>query len=521
MPARLGDVRLVTSNARGLTVLLTNLILAGRSGTELVVRNLARALVGLGHHPIVYAGRLGGIADEVRGAGVPVVSDIRALRGPVDVIHGHHLPTTVAALALFPHVPALFVCHDFVAWHDSPPLFPSVRRFVAVDDTVAERLRDAGVPPARLRVILNQPDLGRFMAGTGLPERPRRALAFAKNEGHLEAIQAACGTRGIALDIVGPAVQRPLDAPEQVLPRYDLVFASALTAMEAMACGRGVVVCDGRGLAGWVSPSRFDEWRRRNFGLRTFGRALTPDGIGEEIDRFSPAEAWYAQERLRAEGGVQHQAEAFIALYREMLAEPGGDRDEAAFRVAMAAYVQEWSPAAREPGAWLRERADLLERIEMLATASERCAWGTTYALNDPASDPFVRPLQGFSFRESAGRWTDGPSALLSARAPGSGRPAALRLRFQPFLAASHQTQHVMVDVNGLDLGNWIFSYQPDAGTVEVTVAIPADRIPDDGRLWVRIRLPDAVAPAAIGAGPDPRQLGVNMMDVRLDPAAS
>src|SRR5690606_27026655 len=102
-----------------------------------------------------------------------------------------------------------------------------------------------------------------------------------------------------------------------------------------------------------------------------------------------------------------------------------------------------WSPAAREPCAWLRERADLLERIEVLAAASERCAWGTAYALNDAASDPFVRPLRGFSFRESAGRWTDGPSALLSVRAPGGG-PAALRLRFQPFLAASHQAQRVM-----------------------------------------------------------------------------
>ncbi|MGE0461027.1 MAG: glycosyltransferase [Vicinamibacterales bacterium] len=510
----------MTSQGRGLTVLLTNLILSGRSGTELVVRNLSRALVDLGHHPIVYASRLGGIADEVRGAGVPVVSDIRTLRGPVDVIHGHHLPATVAALALFPDVPALFVCHDFVAWHDSPPLFPSVRRFVAVDDTVAERLRSAGVPPARLRVILNQPDLGRFMAGPDLPERPRRALAFAKNEGHLEAIEAACGARAIALDVVGPAVQRPLDAPEQVLPRYDLVFASALTAMEAMACGRGVVVCDGRGLAGWVSPSSFDEWRRLNFGLRAFGRALTPDDIGEEIDRFSPAEARYAQARIRAEGGVQRQAETFVALYREMLAEPGGDRDEDAYRVAMAAYVQEWSPAAREPRAWLRERADLLERIEMLA-ASARCAWGTAYALNDAASDPFVRPLRGFSFRESAGRWTDGPSALLGVRAPAGGRPAALRLRFQPFLAASHRTQRVMADVNGLDLGNWTFSYEADMRTVEVTLPVPADRIPDDGRLWVRFRLPDAVAPAAIGAGPDPRQLGVNMIDVRLDPAAS
>lgn len=158
--------------AAPLSILLTNLLLAGRTGTEIVTRRLAGALRDLGHHPTVYTPQPGALADELLALSGPVVSDIREVLGPVDTIHGHHLPTTVAALARWPHTPALFVCHDFVAWHDQPPMFPSIRRYIAVDDTVAGRLRDAGVDEARLRIVLNQPDLDRFVPGPPLPEHP-------------------------------------------------------------------------------------------------------------------------------------------------------------------------------------------------------------------------------------------------------------------------------------------------------------------------------------------------------------
>jgi hypothetical protein len=64
----------VVSN-HGLTVLVTNLILNGRSGTESVARNLALALRDLGHRPIVYSPRLGPIAEELRSSAVCVVDN--------------------------------------------------------------------------------------------------------------------------------------------------------------------------------------------------------------------------------------------------------------------------------------------------------------------------------------------------------------------------------------------------------------------------------------------------------------
>lgn len=500
-----------------LSVLITNLILSGRSGTENVVRSLAQALQALGHRPIVYSPQAGPVADELRAASVRVVTELSGALPPVDIIHGHHLPTTVAAMARWPETPAIFVGHDAVAWHDRPPLFPAVRRYVAVDDTVAGRLVSDGVPASRLAVVLNQPDLDRFVPGPPLPDRPRRALAFAKNEGHLGAIRRACEVRGIDLDIAGSAVDRVLDAPERVLPAFDLVFTSALSALEAMACGRGVIVCDGRGLAGWVTPSVYPHWRRMNFGLGILRAPVTVEGVLAEIDRYSPAGAHALEERIRSEGGIRAQACEYLALYSAAIEDETWRDDVDGTRAALAAYIQEWSPSEARPRAWMRERDHLLERAEA-GLVAERCTIDTVYGFSEASTETFVRPLAGVWPSEGWGRWTAAPTALLVLRAPFTGA-IQIHLRVVPFLAAAHRRQRISCEINGLPLPERTFEGERTADPVPLTLAIPVDRVPDDGLLWIRLGLPDAVSPASLGISDDPRQLGVALVDLRITPA--
>jgi hypothetical protein len=52
-----------------------------------------------------------------------------------------------------------------------------------------------------------------------------------------------------------------------------------------------------------------------------------------------------------------------------------------------------------------------------------------------------------------------------------------------------------------------------------VVATIPADQVPDDGLLWIRLALPDAVAPKHLGLSEDPRQLGVALIDLSIEPA--
>ena len=112
-----------------LTVLITNIVLSGRTGTEIVTRDLALGLQARGHRPIVYTHQSAGeIADELRRAAIPVHDRIELIETPIDVIHGHHTSVAAVAVARFPDTPAIFLAHDALAWHDAAPIFPSIRR---------------------------------------------------------------------------------------------------------------------------------------------------------------------------------------------------------------------------------------------------------------------------------------------------------------------------------------------------------------------------------------------------------
>ena len=334
--------------SRPLRILFTNITLATRTGTEAYIREAAVGLLRRGHSPVIYSPELGEIAEEIRAATIPVVDDLSRLGAPPDVIHGHH-QQAMTALLHFPGVPAIFVTHDWTSWHDVPPLFPRIRRYVAVDWTNRDRvLFEHGIPEERVRVLLNWADLSRFPPRGPLPERPQRALVFsnyAREETHLPAIREACRRAGLPLDVAGSGVGRSLTRPGEVIAGYDLVFAKAKSALEALAVGAAVVLCDFRGLGQMVTTADFDALRRLNLGYRTLHRPLDPDLILREIERYDAHDAAEVARRVRDEASLEPALDRLVALYEEAIAEQEreGSVDPAEESRAAAVYLRDWT----------------------------------------------------------------------------------------------------------------------------------------------------------------------------------
>jgi hypothetical protein len=331
-----------------LRVLITNVTLAGRTGTELFVRDLALGLLRRGHTPVVYSTDHGELAGELARAGVAVVADLGALGVPPDLIHANHHPEAVTALLHFPDVPALFVCHDRLTWHSRPPRFSRIRRCVAVDDNCRDRLLlEAGIPDERVRVILTAVDLERFRPRAKLPKKPRRALVFsnsASEQTHLGPVREACAKAGLELDVIGADAGRSCAAPEQVLGRYDVVFAKARCALEALAVGCAVVLCDARGVGPLVTAAEFDRLRRLNLGMRTLQKPLRADVLASELGRYDAADAADVARRAREVAGLDQALDQWLDLYREVLDEPPAPEGAAAeFREA-AGYLRDLAP---------------------------------------------------------------------------------------------------------------------------------------------------------------------------------
>jgi hypothetical protein len=311
----------------GLRVLITNWCVNLRTGTEVYVQDLALELRRQGHEPAIHTLVPGPLAEQIRSADIPIFDNLKSPPFRPDVIHGHHYHPTMKALARFSGVPAIFICHDHTSPHDGTPFHPRIRRYFGVSRLCLDRLRAEGAPEARF--LANFVDLGRFRPRPPLPERPRRALLFsnyARQETQLPAVTEACRQAGIELDVVGGGVGRTIEHPEDILGDYDVVFAKAKAAMEALAVGAAVVLCDYGGVGPLVTAAEFDRLRPLNFGFQSLTDPLDPARIVRQLARYDAADAARVRDLMRSTSGLADSARRLTDTYREVVAEQAADR---------------------------------------------------------------------------------------------------------------------------------------------------------------------------------------------------
>ncbi len=308
----------------GIKVLITNNTLASRAGSELYALDLAIELMKRGHRPVMYSTVLGDVAEDLRRATIPVIDDLNKLNTPPDVIHGqHHLDTMTAALH-FPSTPVVYTCHGWLPWEELPPLFPSVLRYVAVDDLCRERLlTTGGIPVKNIEVLYNFVDMERFQLRSPLPAIPESVLIFSNYASGpmVETIRSACRKFGITrIDVAGFGAGNMLISPQDVIGRYDLVFAKAKCALEAMASGCAVIVADFAGLGGLVTTENLERMRRLNFGVRTMQTAIvTEDTVLRELYQYNADDAREVSLSIRQKSSMTQVVDRWLQIYAQLL----------------------------------------------------------------------------------------------------------------------------------------------------------------------------------------------------------
>ena len=444
-------------------------------------------------------------------ASVPVIDDLDGMSEAPDLIHANHHPVMMAAAARFPDTPVISAHQDFVNWLDAPQPLPAISRWIAVDRALADRLIfEGGVPADRIEVVLNAVDTRQFSLGRRIPAEPRRALAFAKNSQHIDAVNVACSRAGIEVTWVGSAVGRVERDVSALMRNSDLVFGSALTALEAMACGRAVIVCDGRGLAGFCTPDRWRAWRPHNFGLRMLNKALTPQAVSAEIERYSREDAEAACELTRTEADLERRTDQILGLYERVLreAQPVPQRDT--LRV-LSTYISGWSPQSANGWPEGLERAVLIEKARLAETEIRRAPHDVELALGTAADTRFIRLLSGFHADEAGCVWLGAKIATLKLRVRSEG---AIKLSLRTASLIGTVPISLDVVVNGVGLATW--RHEGDGVFQQRSVDVPAELIPDDGLLFVTLRPDRAASPMELGVGTDERRLSVALASVTI-----
>lgn len=283
------------------------------------MRDLALALKRRGHSPAAFSTRVGSVAGDLSRAGIPVTDDLDALPFEPDVIHGQHHMETMRALLHFPGVPAVYFCHGARPWVELPPRFPRIRRYVAVDTRCRRRVAEAtGIAEEDVVLKFNFVDLDRFKPRGEIPSRPRRGVVFSNtlHPNALAPIRRAFQRAGIELDLMGRISGRESERPEERLGSYDIVLAKARAALEAMAVGAAVVLCDQLSMGPLVTSANFDALRPLNFGEACLNRPLTAPNMSLALSGYDPVDAARVSRRVRSEAGLEETVDHLLEVYR-------------------------------------------------------------------------------------------------------------------------------------------------------------------------------------------------------------
>jgi len=306
-------------------ILYTNNTLSQPAGTELAVRDLCLEMRRRGHEVAAFSVQHGRVAAMLREAGVAVVARPDEVPFRPDVIHGHHEWETSLAALQWPECPVISFCRGVDGWQEEPCLAPNVVRWVAVDEPCRERLlKTPGVEAEKVRLVLNGIDLERFRVGSEGPQRKERALIlsnYATEDNFAAVVVEGCRMAGLECQIVGAGVGRSVADPERLLTEHSVVFAKGKVALEALACGCAVIVCDQRGLGPLVTPENFDRLRRESFGFPCMTDEVTTEGIVERLAQRKPDEVAWLCAKTQEVAGAGRMFDDLEKLYDEVASE--------------------------------------------------------------------------------------------------------------------------------------------------------------------------------------------------------
>lgn len=385
-----------------LHILIAIDFLSYRSGAELFVRDLAMGLRRRGHRVAVYAPQIGDIGDELSAAGIVCSTDLIQIHDAPDLIIGNTRRATVFALVRFADVPVLSICHDAAHRHGAPSQFTRIHRHVAVDANTRERLLASGLAEDRVCMIQNGVDMQRFAQRAAPLAWPRRAAIFsnyATAGAETAAIAAACAARGITLDVIGKESGNQAREPADVLPQYDLVFAKARCALEAMAVGCAVILAnEGMGMGEMVHSSQLAQLRLWNFGRRLLRTPISSEAVGSQIDRYDARDAARVSDAIRASASLDTTVEAFVELARATLAQ----------NLPVVPPAQEWRELAafaneeQAHGLTVQDCVWLLQRLQASAEKNLAASVAQAQAAADEARAAAAAMRASLSWRLTA-----------------------------------------------------------------------------------------------------------------------
>jgi hypothetical protein len=272
-------------------ILVTNVWLSERGGSELFTKWLTISLHRAGHEVTCFTPVCGIVSEEIAHAGVCVVSDLEALRGRYfDLIHAHHRTPSALVKQMFPQVPMLYLAHGTEPEEEQPPKEVLGRvRYLAISEGVKHNLNERHAI-LDVDIVRNPIDVDEFRSFSEIRSEPRSAILLknAIDPGDFSIMESFFKDRGIAFDLVGGPKSRP--DVVNAINEADLVISWGRGVLEALACERAVIAYGHDHLVdGMITSDNFYGFRTRSFNGRVGRQPLSRETLARELEKYVPS----------------------------------------------------------------------------------------------------------------------------------------------------------------------------------------------------------------------------------------
>lgn len=261
--------------------ILISTTLLNYTGVPTHILTLYNQLVKRGHEVIVYCPTGGKLA--------PLMNTISSLdfAGWPDVILAQHNILAREMRKKWPEIPMIFTSHGILPDLEQPPKDIKIDQYIAVSEEVMLNLASYDI--TNVKVIRNFIDTDRFYCKEPIREKPERLLFISnfKRWRTYETIQKACKIMGIGFRHLGFETHPQFNV-EDYINESDIVVSLGRGVLEAMACGRPVIVYDRRRGDGYINEDTYRRSRMNNLSGRAYCLECKAKVIIGEIKKYNP-----------------------------------------------------------------------------------------------------------------------------------------------------------------------------------------------------------------------------------------
>lgn len=514
-----------------LTILITNIILAERTGTETATFELALTLYQRGHRVIVYSPSLGRLAMELAARGVPVVDDISQIRIVPDIIHGNHNVALATALIRFRNTPAVFVCHDVISPFDKPFYINRITHYLAVDYACQERLLVSGIPEHQTEVLINAVNTDEYRLKTDISEKPLKALAIIKafhypsqKDAYINMLTSACAARNISLTLVGRGVGNEIQNISDIIHDYDICFCFSRSAMETCCAGTHVIITDEFGYGGVLDAELAKQWPDNHLSRHIALGPVNQNNVLQSIDLYQPSKIKEAALAWRKLTSMDTLVERWEEIYCESIhiwkSINSTDHEEMELSQFISGFMPRAIGELRSITA-LKQTDNLMMRLEHIDALTD--FWQKEMPFADNSLVNALILGEGWSHPEPWGVWSCDDTAQLKLPVKllkRHGRILHLYCKhYFPSTVPDEETAKVIVYFGDKQIVSLKFPRKnPSISTgIWKKIAIPAEVLASKEILiTLRLVIEQPRSPMLCDGAGDLRRLGLGLMALRL-----